>query len=209
MANKDKPFKDFPLGHFHPSHLARTFAEECALIGGLVIAWGQFDKELCNLFSRLLGFPLMQPTDRRAHALFYASTNTKARRDAMVSLIKMVDDPLCREWLTTAVEKAGDAGDKRNNIIHSEYFADLLDPSDSHLMQNKPATKKPEIKRNNIRQQITDAIVALDEARFYMEFAFAATHGKKNLEQALKTYEPALRERHARKQRGNQPPDSR
>ncbi|MGA7178139.1 MAG: hypothetical protein WBX11_00935 [Thiobacillaceae bacterium] len=131
MKKQGTTFKGFPLGHFHPRHLANIFAEECALIGGLVIAWGQFDKELCNLFSRLLGFSYMEPTDKRAHAVFYSSTNSKARRDAMVSLIKMVDDPICREWLNTAIEKAGNAAEKRNNIIHSEYFADLLNPSDS------------------------------------------------------------------------------
>lgn len=185
------------------------FREECALIGGLVIAWGQFDRELCNLFSRLLGFSPLEPPNKRAHAVFYASTNTKARRDALVSLIKTLDDPLCKEWLNTAVEKVSEAADKRNNIIHSEYFADLLNPSDSHLMQSRPATKKSEIKRDGIQQQIRDAISALDEARFYMEFAFAATHGRKNLEQALLLYEPALRERRERQPPHNKPPDSR
>jgi len=138
----DKKVKDFPLGYFHPSQLAGMFTDECALIGGLVIAWGQFDRELCNLFSRLLGFSYLEPPNKRAHAVFYASTNTKARRDAMAGLIKTLDDPLCKEWLNTAVEKAGDAADKRNNIIHSEYFADLLNPSDSYLMQHRPAAKK-------------------------------------------------------------------
>jgi hypothetical protein len=95
----------------------------------------------------------------------------------MVSLIKTIDDPLCREWLTTAMEKVANASDKRNNIIHSEYFADLADGSNNYLLQTTPARKNQEIKRNGIRQQLSDAVTALDDARYYMEFAFAATRG--------------------------------
>jgi hypothetical protein len=59
------PFKDFPIGHMHATALAGRFTADCALIGGLVIAWGQFDRELCSLFGRLLGFSYLKPTDAR------------------------------------------------------------------------------------------------------------------------------------------------
>ena len=191
----NKQSAGFPLGHFPPEHLAKLFNEECALIGGLVIAWGQFDNELCSLFSRLLGYSYKTPTDERAKAVYFSSTNAKARRDAMVSLIKTIDDELCREWLNKAVGKAIVAAGKRNNIIHSEYFADIFDASGSYLKQNKPAAKISEVIRKNIQQQLIDAVSALADARFYMEFAFAATKGRESLEQTLMTYEPALRER--------------
>jgi hypothetical protein len=209
VATPKSKFAAFPLGHFDPQSLAQMFPQECALIGGLVIAWGQFDRQLCNLFSRLLGFPYMKPPDKRAEAVFYSSANAKARRDAMVSLIKLIDDKLCRDWLAFAVEKASEAADKRNNIIHSEYFADLSNPLDSHLMQSKPAAKNPEIKRPKIRQQIIDAITALGRAQYYMEFAFAATRGRESLEPMLKLYEQALHERREEQHPHSKPQDSR
>jgi hypothetical protein len=209
MSDKDKSFDGFPLGHFDPTHLAQDLAKECALIGGLVIAWGQFDQEVCNLFSRLLGFSGRKPTDKRAHAVFYSSTSPKARRDAMLSLAKLVDDELCRKWLIQAIEKVGDAGNKRNNIIHSEYFSNLANPTDSHLKQNSPAAKNPTITRTDIRRQINNAVIALREARFFMEFGYAATRGREDLEQALRLYEPALRQRLKAQQPDGRAPDSR
>ena len=200
---RKSPFKDFPIGQMDPVHLAGRFTADCALIGGLIIAWGQFDNELCNLLSRLLGFSHLKPADERAHAIFYSSVNAKARRDTISALIKTVDDELCREWLSIALEKVAEATDKRNNIIHSEYFAHLQDPSDSHMLQIKPATKQGAVKREGIRHQIESAITALKDARFYMEFAYAATRGRKDLEETLELYEPALRARREREQSSN------
>lgn len=204
-----KPANEFPLGHFDPAHLAKTFMVECSLIGGLVIAWGQLDREVAGLFNRLLGFDYMQPPDKRALALFYTSTNTKARRDWLTSLIKTIDDQLCREWLDRAVESIGDAAEKRNNVIHSEYFADLQDRSDSHMTQTTPARKNPEVVRHKILYQVQEAITAMDDARFYMEFAYCAVRSRDDLLQALAFYETALRKRFAPQQPHNRPPDSR
>ena len=89
----------------------------------------------------------------------------------MTALVNRIEDPLCRQWIGTTLEKVASAAGKRNNVIHSDYFADLSRSTSGFLMQTKPARTKPQIRHNGIKQQIAGAIDALHEAHFYMGFA--------------------------------------
>jgi hypothetical protein len=163
------------------------------MIGGLIISWGQLDLELCSLFSRLLGFTHLKPPDSRAHDVFYSMQTFKPRENALKALANKVEEPLCRRWIEHAIETASKAADKRNTVVHSEYYASLTNHTLSKLLKQTPANRKSQvIERNGIRRQINDAIIAIDDTRFYLEFAYAATRGMEFLNQALKLYEPAL-----------------
>jgi hypothetical protein len=192
-----------PLGHFDHNALIQIFPHECALLGALTMLWGQFEVELCELMRRLSN------TDKQtAEIIFFGTRNHKARRDLIAALVEeKVPDRDCQNWMHKALKEVKRAADKRNNLIHSEYFVEITKDR-TFTKQRTPGRKNRQIVREKIIRQIEEAISAISEARFFMEFAFAATRGETALHQSLETYEPVLRERRGLPPRPGHPSDT-
>lgn len=150
MAGEDTPDPArYPVGFVGGAReFIDSFPEEMAELGALTAYWAYVEHTFCRVFGAIL------ENDEQAEAIFYASTNHKARRDMVTVAAKhkqMSDE--ARRYLDVALAALKEAADARNALLHGL----ILNPVGTDELVSevrRPVTKVPLRTKQNLLMEI-------------------------------------------------------